>query len=135
MAKISRSPYHGSRYVKRVVNRDFQARFAHSGDALFVDVPADGLTLSLNYTGEGSFHKIIIRESLGQLTITSADISGMIVYDLGGTNDTIESVVADSSTSITIPAGASDGSVIDVICDGQRWYVQAMIHGVTVTTY
>lgn len=133
MAKISRSPYHGSRYVKNVIGKDTNLNLNYSGNALFVDVPTEGLTLSLSYLASGAYHKIIIRESLGELTISADDLSGMILFDVGGAQDSVQSVLADSSTSVTVPAGVSDGSIFDVICDGDRWYIQGMLYGQQIT--
>lgn len=133
MAKISRSPYHGSRYVKNIIGKDTNLNLNYSGNALFVDVPAEGLTLSLSYLASGAYHKIIIRESLGELTISADDLSGMILFDVGGAQDSVQSVLADSSNSVIVPAGVSDGSIFDVICDGDRWYIQGMLHGQQIT--
>ena len=133
MAKISRSPYHGSRYVKDVINKDKNLSLRYSGNALFLDIPTEGMTLNLGYLSSGAYHKIIIRESLGELTISANDLSGMILFDVGGDQDSVQSVLADSSTSVTVPAGVSDGSIFDVICDGDRWYIQGMLHGQQIT--
>jgi hypothetical protein len=135
MAKISRSPYHGSRYVKRVFNQDTDVRFVHSGDALFIDVPVGGMSLNFGYTHEGCYNKMIIRESLGDLTINFTNkVSGMMLFDLGGQNDTVQSHAADLASAVVIPAGASDGSIIELICDGSTWYIQGLVHGSEVTS-
>lgn len=135
MAKISRSPYHGSRYVKRVFNKNTDVRFVHSGDVLFIDVPVDGLELTYNYIHEGCYNKIIIRESIGDLNISfNSSVSGVIVYDIGGQADVVQAETPQEASSVTIPAGATDGSTLDLICDGQRWYIKGLIHGSLVTS-
>ena len=135
MAKISRSPYHGSRYVKRIFNKNTDVRFVHSGDVLFIDVPTGGMNLTYNYNYEGCYNKIIIRESMGDLTISfNSSVSGVIVYDVGGQADVIQAQTPQESSSITVASGATDGSTLDLICDGQRWYIKGLIHGSIVTS-
>jgi hypothetical protein len=56
-------------------------------------------------------------------------MEGVAIYDDSGVN--IVSLGDSNETTLTLPAGATAGSYIDLICDGDKWYVQAMTHGVT----
>lgn len=73
--------------------------------------------------------KIILAETSSQeLSLTFPAMEGVAIYDDGGVG--VLSLGDSGETTLALPTGATGGSYIDLICDGDKWYIQAMTHGV-----
>jgi hypothetical protein len=130
MAKIARTPYNAARWLTKEVNTDLAITQKLSGYCLFVTADSTEVNLELNYVSQGSYIKIILTEdSSSQLNISFPAMEGIAIYDQNGVG--VLSLGDSDQTTLTLPAGASAGSYVDLICDGDKWYVQAMTHGVT----
>jgi len=129
MAKIARTPYNAARWLTKEVNTDLEITQKLSGYCLFVTADSTEVNLELNYVDQGSYIKIILAEdSSSQLNISFPAMEGIAIYDQNGVG--VLSLGDSDQTKLTLPAGATAGSYVDLICDGNKWYVQAMTHGV-----
>jgi hypothetical protein len=124
MAKVSRTPYNGARYVTRQVNKSVTLNSKMTGEAVFVT--ADGaITVDIPFFDNGAYFRIILRDSnVGALTLTFTSVSGVVFSDDGVSTT---STTYEDAQSIEIPAGRAAGSFVDVICDGARWYAQGLM--------
>jgi uncharacterized protein YjiK len=130
MAKIARTPFNAARWLTRNISSDTNITSKLSGYCLFVTAETESVTLTVDYKDQGSYMKIILAEtSSHNLNLTLPAMEGVAIYDEGGVG--IVSLGDGSETTLTLPNGASAGSYIDLICDGNKWYVQAMAHGKT----
>ena len=124
MAKISRTPYNGARYVTRQISKSITLNSKMTGEALFVDAQ-EALMVNLPFLDNGAYFKIILKNTnVGIVTLAFASMSGIVFSD-DGSETTASSYEAE--TGITIPAGSASGSFIDALCDGERWYVQGLV--------
>ena len=124
MAKISRTPYNGARYVTRQISKSITLNSKMTGEALFVDAQ-EALTVSLPFLDNGAYFKIILKnENAGAVTLSFASMSGIVFSDDGAA---ITATSHEAQTEIVIPTGSASGSFVDVLCDGERWYVQGLV--------
>jgi hypothetical protein len=132
MAKIARTPFNASRWVTKRVSSNTNLSIKQTGQCVFVTASSQ-VDLSINFLDKGSYFKIIVREdTTAAININLPALEGVLIYDTGSgvgfTN------AGDSGqTILTIPATASAGTYVDLICDGLKWYVTGMAHGVQWT--
>lgn len=130
MAKIARTPFNAARWLTKNISSDAQISNKLTGYCLFVTAETEVVNLTVNYKDEGSYMKIILAETSSyDLNLILPAMEGVAIYDEGGVG--IVSLGDSNETRLTLPDGATAGSYIDLICDGDKWYVQAMTHGVT----
>ena len=130
MAKIARTPFNAARWLTRNISSDTDITSKFTGYCLFVTADSEVVNLTVNYKDQGSYMKIILSETSSyDLNLILPAMEGVAIYDDSGVN--IVSLGDSNETTLTLPAGATAGSYIDLICDGDKWYVQAMTHGVT----
>ena len=130
MAKIARTPFNAARWLTRNISSNATISNKLTGYCLFVTADSEVVNLTVNYKDQGSYMKIILAESSSyDLNLILPAMEGVAIYDDGGVN--IVSLGDSGETTLTLPDGATAGSYIDLICDGDKWYVQAMTHGVT----
>ncbi len=129
MAKIARTPFNAARWLTQNISSDSSISNKLSGYCLFVDASSNAVTLTVNYSEKGSYMKIILTETGYDLTLTLPAMEGVVIYDNSGVG--VLSLGDNTETTIVLPNGAASGSYIDLICDGDKWYVQGMTHGVT----
>tara|TARA_R110002153_G_scaffold34313_9_gene102733 strand:- start:1504 stop:1887 length:384 start_codon:yes stop_codon:yes gene_type:complete len=124
MAKISRTPYNGARYVTRQISKSITLNSKMTGEALFIDAQ-EALTVNLPFLDNGAYFKIILKNTnVGIVTLTFASMSGIVFSD----NGLVTSATShEAGTEMVIPVGSASGSFVDVLCDGERWYVQGLI--------
>jgi hypothetical protein len=124
MAKVSRTPYNGARYVTRQVNKDTTLNSKMTGEAVFVTAD-EAVTISIPFFDNGAYFRIILRNTnVGDLTLTFTSVSGVVFSDDGSST---ASTTYEDAQSIVIPAESAAGSFVDVICDGARWYAQGLV--------
>lgn len=132
MAKIARTPFNAARWLTKNISSDAQISNKLTGYCLFVTVDSEAVNLTFNYSEKGSYNKIILTEDSGyDLNIVFPAMEGVVIYDDGGVG--VLQVGESGETTLTLPATAAAGSYIDLICDGDKWYVQGMTKGVTWT--
>jgi|SRR5210317_2650457 len=130
MAKIARTPFNAARWLTKNISTSSQISNKLTGYCLFVTADSEVVDLTVNYVEQGSYMKIILTEtSSHNINLILPAMEGVAIYDNGGVG--ILSVGDNDETTLTLPALATGGSYIDLICDGDKWYVQAMTHGVT----
>lgn len=130
MAKIARTPYNGSRWVTRRVSTDTTLSQKLTGYCIFVN---DGVNLNVNFLDNGSYFKVILRQdSTTNLTISFPAMEGVLVSD-DGSGITLTNAGESGQTNLILASGATAGSYVDLICDGDKWYVTGMAHGVNWT--
>ena len=130
MAKIARTPFNAARWLTRNITSSSQISNKLTGYCLFVNPATEDITLTVNYKDQGSYMKIILQETCAyKVDIVLPAMEGVAIYDNSGVG--ILSLGDNDETTLTLPAYATAGSYIDLICDGDKWYVQAMTHGVT----
>jgi len=130
MAKIARTPFNAARWLTRNITTSSQISNKLTGYCLFVNPATEDIALTVNYKDQGSYMKIILQETCAyKVDIVLPAMEGVAIYDDGGVD--ILSLGDNDETTLTLPAYATAGSYIDLICDGDKWYVQAMTHGVT----
>lgn len=130
MAKIARTPFNAARWLTKNITSSSQVSNKLTGYCLFVTADSEVVDLTVTYTDQGSYMKIILAEtSSHNLNLILPAMEGVAIYDNGGVG--ILSVGDNGETTLTLPANATAGSYIDLICDGDKWYIQAMTHGVT----
>lgn len=130
MAKIARTPFNAARWLTRNISSDAQISNKLTGYCLFVTADSEAVNLTVNYKDQGSYMKIILAETSSyDLNLILPAMEGVAIYDDSGVN--IVSLGDSNETTLTLPAGATAGSYIDLICDGDKWYVQAMTHNAT----
>ncbi len=124
MAKVSRTPYSGARYVTRQVNKNTTLNSKMTGEAIFVTA-AEAVTVNIPFFDNGAYFRIILRDaSAGDLTLTFNSVSGVVFSDDGASTT---STTYEDEQEIMIPANSAAGSFVDVICDGARWYAQGLV--------
>lgn len=129
MAKIARTPFNAARWLTKDISASSQISNKLTGYCLFVTADTEEVSLIVNYVDKGSYMKIILSEtSLYNLNVILPAMEGVAIYDDGAVG--VLSVGDNDETTLILPANASAGSYIDLICDGDKWYVQAMTHGV-----
>jgi hypothetical protein len=129
MAKIARTPFNAARWLTKDISASSQISNKLTGYCLFVTADTEEVSLTVNYVDKGSYMKIILSEtSLYNLNVILPAMEGVAIYDDGAVG--VLSVGDNDETTLILPANASAGSYIDLICDGDKWYVQAMTHGV-----
>lgn len=129
MAKIARTPYNGSRWLTKNVSSDTKITYKLTGQCIFVTAN-NPVTLNVDFLEKGSYFKIILRgDSSSNLSIVFPRVEGVVISD-NGSGATLLNVGDSGQTRLTLPSGASAGSYVDLICDGDKWYVTGMAHGV-----
>ncbi len=129
MAKIARTPFNAARWLTKNISSDAQISNKLTGYCLFVTVDSEAVNLTFNYSEKGSYNKIILAEDSSYvLNIVFPAMEGVVIYDDGGVG--VLQVGESGETKLTLPATAAAGSYIDLICDGDKWYVQGMTKGV-----
>lgn len=132
MAKISRTPFNASRWITSHVSSDTTITKKLTGRCFFVTA-ASTINLSVNFLDSGCYFKIITRENTsGAINITFPAMEGVLIADDTSTV-AVTNAGESGQTTLIIPSGASAGSYVDLICDGQKWYVTGMAHGVHFT--
>jgi hypothetical protein len=132
MAKIARTPFNAARWLTKNISSDAQISNKLTGYCLFVTVDSEAVNLTFNYSEQGSYNKIILTEdSSYELSFIFPAMEGVVIYDDGGVG--VLQVGELGETTLTLPVAAAAGSYIDLICDGDKWYVQGMTKGVTWT--
>lgn len=130
MAKIARTPFNAARWLTKNISSDAQISNKLTGYCLFVTVDSEAVSLTFNYSEKGSYNKIILTEdSSYNLNIVFPAMEGVVIYDNSGVG--VLQVGESDETTLILPATAAAGSYIDLICDGDKWYVQGMTKGVT----
>jgi hypothetical protein len=128
MAKIARTPFNGARWLTKFVTSSVTISKRSTGQCLFVTA-AEALDLNIDFIDKGSYFKIIFKETTAaEVTITLPSVAGVVVCDAGGA-----SMVEGTGETIIIPSGATEASYLDLLCDGEKWYCQGMVHGVTAS--
>ena len=129
MAKIARTPFNAARWLTKDVSSDTKITDRLTGYCLFVAANDEEVTLTVDYVSQGCYMKIILAEnSLQNINIVLPAMEGVAIYDDGSVS--VLSLGDTGETTLTLPSSASAGSYIDLICDGKKWYIQAMAHGV-----
>jgi len=129
MAKIARTPFNAARWLTNSYSSSASISSKLSGYCLFVTADSEDVTLTVNYKDQGSYMKIILAETCSYaLNIVLPAMEGVAIYDDGTVG--VLPLGDGGETTLTLPANATGGSYIDLICDGDKWYVQAMTHGV-----
>jgi hypothetical protein len=129
MAKITRTPYNASRWITRSLSSDSTLSLKLTGHCIFASA-ASATTLTVNFTDNGAYFKIIVKEDTAEaLTISLPSAKAVLVSDNGSA-----SVVEGSGTTLTFPTGTKAGSYLDLLCDGSEWYVQGMHAGSSLAT-
>jgi hypothetical protein len=59
-------------------------------------------------------------------------MEGVLVSD-DGSGITLTNAGESGQTNLILASGATAGSYVDLICDGDKWYVTGMAHGVNWT--
>jgi hypothetical protein len=132
MAKIARTPFNAARWLTKNISADAQISNKLTGYCLFVTVDSEAVSLTFNYSEQGSYNKIILTEdSSYELSFIFPAMEGVVIYDNSGVG--VLQVGESGETTLNLPSGAVAGSYIDLICDGDKWYVQGMTKGVTWT--
>lgn len=130
MSKIARTPFNAARWLTRNISSDTDISSKLSGYCLFVTADSEVVNLTVNYKTRGSYMKIVLAETSSyDLNLILPAMEGVAIYDEGGVD--IVSLGDNDETTLTLPVGATAGSYIDLICDGDKWYVQAMTHNAT----
>jgi hypothetical protein len=130
MAKIARTPFNAARWLTRNISSDATITIKLTGYCLFVTADSEPVNLTVDYKEQGCYMKIILTEaSSHDLNLILPAMEGVAIYDHGGV--AVLPLGDNDETTLTLPANATAGSYIDLICDGDKWYVQAMTHGVT----
>lgn len=130
MARIARTPFNAARWLTKNISSSSQISQKLTGYCLFVNPATENITLTVNYKDQGCYMKIILQESCAyKIDLVLPEMEGVAIYDDGGVD--IISLGDSNETTLTLPAYASAGSYIDLICDGDKWYVQAMTHNAT----
>lgn len=129
MAKIARTPFNASRWVTKRVSSSTNLSIKQTGQCIFVSASSQ-VDLNISFLDKGSYFKIIVREdTTAAININLPDMEGVLIYDAG----TGAGFTNANQTTLTIPSGASAGTYVDLICDGSKWYVTGMAHGVQWT--
>ena len=129
MAKIARTPFNASRWVTKRVSSSTNLSIKQTGQCIFVSASSQ-VDLNISFLDKGSYFKIIVREdTTAAININLPDMEGVLIYDAG----TGAGFTNANRTTLTIPSGASAGTYVDLICDGSKWYVTGMAHGVQWT--
>lgn len=129
MAKIARTPFNAARWLTKNISSTSTISNKFTGYCLFVTAETEAVNLNVNYVEQGCYMKIILAETSSQeLSLTFPAMEGVAIYDDGGVG--VLSIGDSGETTLVLPSGATGGSYIDLICDGDKWYVQAMTHGV-----
>lgn len=132
MAKIARTPFNAARWLTKNISASAQISNKLTGYCLFITADTAVIDLTVNYAEKGSYMKIILTDDSSYgVNLTLPAMEGVAIYDDSGVG--ILPVGDIGETVLTLPSGATAGSYIDLICDGSKWYVQAMTHGVTWT--
>jgi len=130
MAKIARTPFNAARWLTKNISASSQISSKLTGYCLFVTADTADIDLTVNYVDKGSYMKIILTDdSSYAVNLSLPAMEGVAIYDDSGVG--VLSVGDNDETTLSLPIGATAGSYIDLICDGSKWYVQAMTHGVT----
>ena len=130
MAKIARTPFNAARWLTQNISSDAQISNKLTGYSQYVTADSQAVNLTVNYKEQGCYMKIILVETSSyDLNLVLPAMEGVAIYDEGGVD--IVSLGDNDETTLILPAGATAGSYFDLICDGDKWYVQAMTHGVT----
>jgi len=134
MAKIARTPFNASRWVTKRVSSSTNLSIKQTGQCIFVSA-SSVVDLNVNFLDKGSYFKIIVREdTAADININLPAMEGVLIFDLGaGAGAGFVNAGETSQTTLTIPSGASAGTYVDLICDGSKWYVTGMAHGVQWT--
>ena len=129
---IARTPFNAARWLTKNYNSSQTVGENHSGFCLFITADTAAVTLNVNYFKKGCYMKIILTDqSSHDLTVSFGAMEGVAIYDNSGVD--ILALGDGGETKLILPTGAAAGSYIDLICDGEKWYVQAMTHGVAWT--
>lgn len=132
MAKIARTPFNASRWVTKRVSSNTNLSIKQTGQCIFVSA-SSAVDLNINFLDKGSYFKIIVREDTSAaININLPAMEGVLIFDLGAGAGLVNAGESDETT-LTIPATASAGTYVDLICDGLKWYVTGMAHGVQWT--
>lgn len=132
MAKIARTPFNASRWVTKRVSSNTNLSIKQTGQCIFVSA-SSAVDLNINFLDKGSYFKIIVREdTTAGININLPAMEGVLIFDLGAGAGLVNAGESDQTT-LTIPIGASAGTYVDLICDGLKWYVTGMAHGVQWT--
>lgn len=132
MAKIARTPFNASRWVTKRVSSSTNLSIKQTGQCIFVSA-SSVVDLNVNFLDKGSYFKIIVREdTTADININLPAMEGVLIFDLGAGAGFVNAGET-SQTILTIPAAASAGTYVDLICDGSKWYVTGMAHGVQWT--
>jgi len=129
MSRIARTPYNAARWDTETIGSDQIIGERSSGKCLFVTA-SQTIALTIDFTTTGCYLKIILADvSTANLTIETPAMEGILIFDDSGVD--VLPVGTSNETKITLPSGAAAGSYLDLICDGTKWYVSGMTHGVT----
>ena len=132
MAKIARTPFNASRWVTKRISSTTKLSIRQTGQCIFVSASSE-VDLNINFLDKGSYFKIIVREdTTAAININLPAMEGVLIYDNSGAVGFTNAGDADQTT-LNIPLGASAGTYVDLICDGLKWYVTGMAHGVQWT--
>ena len=129
MAKIARTPFNAARWLTEEVSSSTTITKNLSGYCIFVTVDTDEVTLTVNHLIKGSYMKIILTDtSSHKLNVALPAMEGVAIYDNNGAS--VVALGGNGETQLELPLGATGGTYIDLICDGEKWYIQAMTHNV-----
>jgi len=125
MAKTTRTPYNASRFVTKVITSNTTLGQRNTGTVIFLD-NSEAIDLTLDFLDNGSYFKIVKRNAnSAAFTISSPSFSGVLLHDVGAGIVTTQV----SGEQINLPQSACAGSYIDLVCDGQKWYVMGLSEG------
>ena len=129
MSRIGRTPYNAARWDTENISSDQVISERSSGKCLFVTA-GQTTTLTIDFATTGCYLKIILTDtSTASLTIVTPAMEGILIFDDSGVD--VLPVGNSNETKIILPSGAAAGSYLDLVCDGTKWYVSGMTHGVT----
>ena len=129
MAKIARTPFNAARWLTHETSSSSTITNKLSGYCIFVTVDTDDVTLTVNHLTKGSYMKIILTDTSSyQLNVSFPAMEGVAIYDNAGAQ--VLALGTNNETILELPATATGGTYIDLICDGEKWYIQAMTEGV-----
>ena len=132
MGKISRAPFNGTRWVSGTISKDTTLSKKSTGMCAFIEASST-VNITIGYNGTGSYYKFIVRDdTTAAINIIFPAMEGVLIYDDTSTVG-ITNAGESNQTTLTIPSGASAGTYVDAICDGNKWYITGMAHGVQWT--
>lgn len=131
MAKNSRTPFNSARYKTSQINKSTRITAKNTGEVILISTSGEAIDLNMDFLDNGAYFKIIARDDTdAAITLALPNSYGVLIHDEGAG---VIVTRPNNNISIQLPSGASAGSYIDLLCDGEKWYVNGMAHGAAWT--